>query len=139
MQGALEPAGNQEGLADGLQRWFALEEFLRMDLPVRIVMKPPDVAVPRAMPVFGTIASRFNDDGVTSLSSEGRSLTSGGTSVAAPFVTGTLALLWSVFPAATAMELKLAVTRTLVQRRTSVAPPLLDAWAAYQTLAQTHA
>lgn len=51
MQGALEPAGNQEGLADGLQRWFALEEFLRMDLPVRIVMKPPDVVVPRASSV----------------------------------------------------------------------------------------
>lgn len=47
MQGALAPAGSQEALADALQRWFALEEFLRAELPIRIVMKPSDVAIPR--------------------------------------------------------------------------------------------
>ena len=40
-------------------------------------------------------------DGITSLSAEGQPLTLGGTSVAVPFVTGTIALLWSEFPAAT--------------------------------------
>ena len=36
--------------------------------------------------------------GVTSLAAEGEPLTLGGTSVAAPFVTGAIALLWSDFP-----------------------------------------
>ena len=51
MQGALAPAGNQEALADALQRWFALEEFLRTELPIRIVMKPADAPVPQASSV----------------------------------------------------------------------------------------
>jgi len=42
---------------------------------------------------------------VTSLGSEGRPLTLGGTSVATPFVTGAIALLWSEFPAASAAQI----------------------------------
>ncbi len=76
-------------------------------------------------------------DGVTSLGAEGRPLTLGGTSVAAPFVTGAIALLWSEFPAASAAQIKLAITQGGAPRRTSVIPPLLDAWAAYKLL-QTH-
>jgi subtilisin family serine protease len=76
-------------------------------------------------------------DQVTSLGAEGKPLTLGGTSVAAPFVTGAMALLWSAFPAASAAEVKLAVTQTHARRRTTVVPPLLDAWAAYQFLAKT--
>ena len=72
--------------------------------------------------------------GITSLGAEGRSLTLGGTSAAAPFVTGTIALLWSEFPAATAVAIKLAITKKYTPRRTTVVPPLLDAWAAYQAL-----
>lgn len=71
-------------------------------------------------------------DEVTSLNAEGKSLTLGGTSVAAPFVTGAIALLWSKFPDATASDVKLAVTQASVKRRNTVVPPLLDAWAAYQ-------
>ena len=37
---------------------------------------------------------------VTGLGADGKTLVLGGTSVAAPFVTGTIALLWSEFPAA---------------------------------------
>ena len=37
-------------------------------------------------------------DGITSLGAEGQPLTLGGTSVAVPFVTGAIALLWSEFP-----------------------------------------
>lgn len=73
-------------------------------------------------------------DGITSLGTEGKSLTFGGTSVAVPFVTGTIALLWSEFPTATAAQIKLAVTQTTTQRRVTVVPPLLDATAAYQML-----
>ena len=70
---------------------------------------------------------------VTSLGAEGQPLTLGGTSVAVPFVTGAIALLWSEFPAATAAQVKLAITRTSMPRR-SVVPPLLDAATAYRAL-----
>jgi subtilisin family serine protease len=73
-------------------------------------------------------------DGVTSLSAKGQPLTLGGTSVAVPFVTGAIALLWSEFPAASAAQIKLAVTQAYKPRRAAVVPPLLDAWAAYQIL-----
>jgi subtilisin family serine protease len=73
-------------------------------------------------------------DGVTSLGAQGQPLTLGGTSVAVPFVTGAIALLWSEFPVASAAQIKLAVTQAYKPRRAAVVPPLLDAWAAYQIL-----
>jgi subtilisin family serine protease len=76
---------------------------------------------------------------ITSLGTEGQPRTFGGTSAATPFVTGTIALLWSAFPAATAAEVKLAVTRADAKRRMTVVPPLLDAWAAYQYMVKGHA
>ena len=74
-------------------------------------------------------------DGVTSLGAEGKPLTFSGTSAAAPFVTGTIALLWSAFPTATASCIKQVVTQASQPRRATVVPPLLNAWAAYQELA----
>jgi len=71
-------------------------------------------------------------DNITSLGTDGRPLAFGGTSAATPFVTGAIALLWSEFPAATAAQVKFAVTQASTPRRTTVVPPLLDAWAAYQ-------
>lgn len=76
-------------------------------------------------------------DQITSLGTDEKTLTLGGTSVAAPFVTGAIALLWSEFPTATAAEVKLAVTQGSGVRRTTVVPPLLDAWAAYQVMAKS--
>jgi subtilisin family serine protease len=72
---------------------------------------------------------------VTSLGVNGSSRTSGGTSVAAPFVTGTIALVWSEFPSATAARIKLAVTQVGNRPRRTISPPLLDAWAAYESMA----
>src|SRR5205085_7707200 len=46
---------------------------------------------------------------VISLGTNGKPLTLGGTSIATPFVTGAIALLWSEFPAASASPVKLAV------------------------------
>ena len=45
-------ADDSETLADGLARWLALEEFLRSDLPIRVVMKPasPPAPDPRSVP-----------------------------------------------------------------------------------------
>ncbi|HJT57940.1 MAG TPA: S8 family serine peptidase [Ktedonobacteraceae bacterium] len=76
-------------------------------------------------------------DAITSLGAERQPLTLGGTSVAAPFVTGAIALLWSAFPTRTATEVKFAVTQSSPQRRTMVVPPMLDAWVAYQIMAKT--
>jgi subtilisin family serine protease len=70
-------------------------------------------------------------EGIASLGVDGKPRTLGGTSVAAPFVTGAVALLWSEFPAATAAEVKAGVTQAIAGRRTTVTPPLLNAWAAY--------
>lgn len=74
-------------------------------------------------------------EGVTSLGSDGKPHTFGGTSAAAPFVTGVIGLLWSEFPQAQSSEIKLAVTRRGRQPHKGVVPLLLDASAAYETLA----
>lgn len=73
---------------------------------------------------------------VTSLGPPGRPETSGGTSAAAPFVTGALALLWSLFPWATALQLRTALRQSRGGRRATVVPPLLDASAAYRHMSK---
>jgi subtilisin family serine protease len=78
-------------------------------------------------------------DGITSLGSGGDPLTAGGTSAAAPFVTGAIALLRSEFLTATAAEVRFVVTQAYAPGRTTVVPPLLNAWAAYQALARSQA
>lgn len=75
-------------------------------------------------------------EGVRSLLAGGGTMISAGTSVAAPFVTGTAALLWSLFPNAPAEEIRRAVARSSTLRRGSIIPPLLDAEGAYQTMSR---
>jgi subtilisin family serine protease len=72
--------------------------------------------------------------GITSLGTNGKPQTFGGTSAAAPFVTGAIALLWSESPGTSATRIKLAVTQSGRRQRNNVVPPLLDAWAAYQAI-----
>ena len=72
---------------------------------------------------------------IRSLDAGGTLTTLSGTSAAAPFVTGTFALLWSLFPAASANDLRIAVTQNRWGRRRSIVPPLLDATAAFEWLA----
>lgn len=72
---------------------------------------------------------------ITSLGARGRSLTLSGTSVAAPFVTGAIALLMSAFPNRSAAEIKLAVTKPFLTRRPDLIPPMLNAEASYRALA----
>lgn len=48
MQGALTPEADAGALLDAVQRWFALEDFLRTTLPIRIVLKSS--APTRALP-----------------------------------------------------------------------------------------
>lgn len=75
-------------------------------------------------------------DGVVSLAAGGQPAVYGGTSAAAPFVTGAAALLWSLFPSATAAEVRSALLSVQSGRRTTVTPPLLDAWRAYGVLSE---
>ncbi|MEU5430695.1 S8 family serine peptidase [Streptomyces olivoreticuli] len=75
---------------------------------------------------------------ITSLDTDGDPpLASGGTSAAAAFVTGAAALLWSLFPSADAAEIKNAVLHGRGAYRSSVVPPLLDAWGSYSLLSET--
>jgi subtilisin family serine protease len=74
-------------------------------------------------------------ENVTSLGTNGKPRTFAGTSAAAPFVTGAIALLWSEFPSASAAQIKLAVTQAGMPKRAAIAPPVLNAWAAYQSMA----
>lgn len=76
---------------------------------------------------------------ITSLGAEGKPRTFAGTSAAAPFVTGAIALLWSEFPAAPAPAIRFAVTQAYELRRPTVVPPLLNAWAAYHAMSVAHA
>jgi subtilisin family serine protease len=84
---------------------------------------------------FGRRGLSAPGDRITSLGTNGGPRTFGGTSVAAPFVTGAIALLWSVFPTASATAVRCAITQAYHPRRKTVVPPLLNAWAAYQFLA----
>jgi subtilisin family serine protease len=85
---------------------------------------------------FGKSAGRWGlgapGDGIVSLTADETHAPRAGTSFAAAFVTGALALLWSLFPEADAGTLRWALSHRL--RRTTVIPPLMDAQAAYQQL-----
>jgi len=70
---------------------------------------------------------------ITSLGARGELLTRSGSSVAAPFVTGVIALLWSVFPKASAAAVRRSLT-PLLRGRGTLVPPCLDASASYQYL-----
>jgi hypothetical protein len=71
-------------------------------------------------------------EGVLSLAASGAPGPRVGTSFAAPFVAGALALLWSLFPKLDAGALRFVLSHGL--RRASVVAPLMDAEAAYGAL-----
>jgi subtilisin family serine protease len=73
--------------------------------------------------------------GVNGLDAGGGVASFDGTSAATPFVSAAAALLWSEFPHRRADEVRLAVTQGTGARRSSIVPPLLNAWAGYQALA----
>jgi len=75
-------------------------------------------------------------EAITSLGATAEPLTMGGTSVATPFVTGAIALMWSEFPAAPAVRVRSALAQTVAPRRNTIVPPLLDAWAAHQRMSR---
>ena len=62
-----------------------------------------------------------------------------GTSFATPFVTGALALIWSIFPTASAAQLVRSIQNQVLQidLRRSIIPSLLNVEAAYHILQNT--
>jgi subtilisin family serine protease len=85
-------------------------------------------------PVIGRHGLGAPGEDVTSLSATGELVTSGGTSVAAPFVAGAFALLLSAFPDVGAGEVRAALHGSGPPRRRTVIPPLMDAWGGYRAL-----
>ena len=73
-------------------------------------------------------------DRIAGLDAAGGTMRLSGTSAAAPFVTGAIALLWSAYPRASAARVRSAVAGRRPRR--SVVPPLLDGAAALQALRQ---
>jgi subtilisin family serine protease len=73
-------------------------------------------------------------DRVTSINATGGLLTWSGTSVAAPLVTGAVALLWSEYPTATTAEIMACVAPQSARRSATGIPPMLDAWKAFTAL-----
>jgi subtilisin family serine protease len=71
---------------------------------------------------------------ITSLGVGRVSMTFSGTSAAAPFVSGAVALLRSVFPGAASGDVKHALTRAHAPRRSTIVPPMLNASLAYHAL-----
>ena len=70
--------------------------------------------------------------GVTSTCSSGGYSEMAGTSVAAPFVTGAIALLWSLHPGAAAAQIRRAILQSGPRR--SITPPLLNAEASWRQI-----
>lgn len=70
---------------------------------------------------------------IETLCSRGGSVRLGGASLATAFVTGTIALLWSLFPDASSTEVRRAVIAS--PHRNRITPPLLEAAMAHRGLA----
>ncbi|MEO5734327.1 MAG: S8 family serine peptidase [Rubrivivax sp.] len=107
----------------------------------------PAVLPVAASTANGTIASLSNlghsvgrrglaapGDSIESLAPDGGTRRFGGTSAATPFVTGTAALLWSLYPEASVARIRHSLVHAARAARTSIAPPLLDAQAAWDAL-----
>lgn len=82
--------------------------------------------------IRGLMAPGIN---ITSTSSGGGYRQMSGTSFAVPFVTGALALLWSIFVKASAAEMVRAIRP--YGTRKSIIPPLIDIESAYDALKNT--
>lgn len=93
-----------------------------------------EAGFPSAMSNLGSSISRGGllapGGGLRGRGPSGQTMTMGGTSVATVFVTGAAAQLRSLFPRMSGGQVREALIRRGVRRR-SVVPPLLDAWASY--------
>lgn len=74
-------------------------------------------------------------DSVISLGAHGPPIRGSGSSVAAPFVSGAIALLWSLFPSASPAAIRSAILSP--HRRRTLVPPLLHVPSAYESLSRS--
>jgi subtilisin family serine protease len=79
---------------------------------------------------------RAPGDGIVSLAAGGMTTSISGTSVAASLVTGAAALVWSLHPSAGPTMVRAAIDGSGTTRRSSLVPPLLDAWKAHLILSR---
>jgi subtilisin family serine protease len=82
---------------------------------------------------FGERGVGAPGEGIVSLSPGGGVVSWAGTSAAAPFVTGAVALIRSLLPDVSAAKLR-ATINAVSGRGRSIVPPLLDAWGIYRSL-----
>jgi subtilisin family serine protease len=75
-------------------------------------------------------------EAIVSLKPDSGTATMSGTSAAVPFVTGTVALLGSLFPSVPMAMIRAVVAGGIGPRSSSVVPPLLNAEEAYSSLAR---
>lgn len=116
--------------ATGKPTWYSnLGSFLG-----RGGLLAPGLGIPSLLASEEIIGLAPGQDLSSLLVSEEKVFSFGGTSIAAALVTGTIALLLSLFPVAGAAQIRFALTQLPGRRRTTIVPPLLNAWAAYQTL-----
>jgi subtilisin family serine protease len=97
-----------------------------------------DNGMPSAFSNFGLLVGRQGlmapGINIMSASPDGSFTKGSGTSFAAPFVTGTIALLWSIFPEAKAEEVVYSILASSLHIRNSIIPPLLNAGQALNIL-----
>lgn len=121
--------------AAGNQATLGSSEITRHPAVIPVVAYTLD-GRPMQQSNFGRSLGRWGlgapGEGIVSLAAEGLPAPRAGTSFAAAFVTGAVALLWSLFPTADTGLLRQAFSPP---RRSSVIPPLMNARAAYSTLA----
>lgn len=124
--------------AAGNQAMLGASPITRHPAVIPVVARARSGGPAQTSVLGATIAKRgllAPGEGITSLGPGGGMLTLSGSSAATPFVTGAVALLWSLRPTVGPDAIRYALRATAQPWRRSVVPPLLDAGAAAAALA----
>jgi len=130
-------------VAAGNQAMVGSSALVRHHAVIPVVAVGNDGTAPVGSTVSASVGRRglaAPGVGITGLESDGSTCEWSGTSVATPFVTGTIALLLSLFPRASPAAVRQALRAPLVgtggvRGRASIIPPVLNAESSYASLA----